>query len=259
MSLVDYVRLFRFYSHTSFLVVVAAAIFFSKGVSLNLMKSLIMLYLSFNVLLYGGLYTLNSIADLDSDKRHSLKKNRPLPAGKISVTSASIFAVTLVILGLASGFLLFGVSVFYLYILFILLNLLYTFALKHIPYIELVANSITHPLRLVLALMIFNNANIPSLLVLGYFFTILGSACVRRIVEKDVKGWEARSVLRHYSTQKLLYIQIASFAFLLLTFFYEYKKYAPLYAIMVMFYIALVFGNYFSSQVRAHWTAVFTR
>src|SRR3989344_9534289 len=48
-------------------------------------------------LLWGGLYTINDITDIEKDKLHSVKKNRPLPSGKISKNFAKVFAAVLII------------------------------------------------------------------------------------------------------------------------------------------------------------------
>ncbi|MBI2580542.1 UbiA family prenyltransferase [Candidatus Woesearchaeota archaeon] len=258
MSLRSYLALIRFYSHPTYLVIIVVAIYFS-GLSIETAKMLGILYLSFNVFLYGGLYTMNSIADIESDRMHPKKSKRPLPSGEITVTAAWIFATAMTLIGLVTGYLLFGPKASYVYLAFVILNVLYTYWLKHIPYVELMGNTLTHPLRLVLALILFNHGNVPVPLVSGYFFTILGTACVRRIVEKDVKGWEARKVLKHYTLRQLVTVQVLSFVLLLMSIVAGNFSHAPLFLIMLAFYIILVFGVYLLKPVRAYWVAVFTR
>src|SRR3989344_493898 len=54
-------------------------------------------------LLWGGLYTINDITDIEKDRLHSVKKNRPLPSGKISKNFAKVFASVLIIASFAIG------------------------------------------------------------------------------------------------------------------------------------------------------------
>lgn len=258
MAISDYLRLLRFYSHPTYIVIIVAAIYFS-GLSVETAKLLVLLYLSFNVFLYGGLYTMNGIADIESDKKHSIKKNRPIASGKISVASALVFAIVLITLGLVTGFMFFDMTVVYLYLTFLVLNLLYTFSLKHIPYVEIFANSVTHPLRFLLAQYIFNNGEILPLLVVGYLLFSIGMACVRRVVERDIKGWQSRNVLMAYTTTSLFLIQLLSFILIIFSFAADSFRYWQLHSLMIIFYVLLVFGIYYSKFIRSISSSLFTR
>src|SRR3989304_746319 len=77
-----YKKLIKPKFHITFIMVILGAFLFAPAISPSLFLTLLFLYLSFNVLLYGGIYTLNDIIDVESDKKSLLKKTRPLPAGK---------------------------------------------------------------------------------------------------------------------------------------------------------------------------------
>lgn len=47
-------------------------------------------------MLWGGLYILNDVTDVEDDKFHPIKKNRPLPSGKASPKAFAIASVVLV-------------------------------------------------------------------------------------------------------------------------------------------------------------------
>src|SRR3989344_6418396 len=147
MGLLNYARLIRFRSHLTFGIVLIGALFFADKINISIIPTLFLLYIAFNVLMYGGLYTMNEIGDLESDKRHPVKNNRPLPSGRISVGHATAFSVLSIFLGLAFAYLYFGKLIFYFFLLFILLNVIYTFFAKKVPYVELIFNGFTHPLR----------------------------------------------------------------------------------------------------------------
>lgn len=92
-------RLIRFPYHLSFAGVVLGAALIARGLPALLLLSLLALYLSFNVLVYGGLYTLNDILDAESDRRHPGKRNRPVQSGAISQRAAVLFAATAILAG----------------------------------------------------------------------------------------------------------------------------------------------------------------
>ena len=51
-------------------------------------------------LISAGIYALNDMRDRDEDRRHPRKRFRPVAAGEISPTDATLFAVTLLVSGL---------------------------------------------------------------------------------------------------------------------------------------------------------------
>lgn len=258
MALIDYLKLIKFRYHVTFLGVVVGALLFADKISLSLIQTLLLLYVSFNILLYGGLYTINGIADIKSDKRHPLKRKRPLPSKKISLTAAKIFALILIASGLFTAYAFFSNAILYIYFLFVILTLFYTFIAKRIPYLELLVNSITHPLRFIMGILLVS-ISLPYLLILAYFFMILGFACVRRTVEKDVKGWQAWSVLKFYSLNKLIFIKLFSFIIILLLAIVDNSVPKIFYVTIIMSYTSLVFGIYFSERIRGFFRQIWAQ
>jgi 4-hydroxybenzoate polyprenyltransferase len=80
-------------------------------------------------------YLINDLADLEQDRRHPVKRHRPLAAGELSVSTAKLTASALFVLSVGAGFALRpafgGILLGYM-----LLNLLYSFWLKHVPIID---------------------------------------------------------------------------------------------------------------------------
>ncbi len=257
MAWTDYIELLRLKFHWSFLIVIITMLFFVNEITLDLFKTLIVLYFSFNILLYGGIYTINSIVDIKSDKKHPLKKYRPIPAGKIRVTSALAFSIVLILLGLLTGWMLFNVNVFYIYLIFLFINLLYTFIIKSIPYLDLFANTVTHPLRVMMALAIINYNNIPYLLIVAYFLFGLGVVSLSRKIEKDMLGWKARKVLKHYSTNKLKLIQVLSFITIIILAIIDYPEFKLFYLLIIIIYVVFIFGIYVSNKIRTFWKVMY--
>ncbi|MCI0587527.1 MAG: decaprenyl-phosphate phosphoribosyltransferase [Planctomycetes bacterium] len=84
-------------------------------------------------LLASSVYLANDIADLSADRLHPVKRRRPLPSGRISVGMAGVASVLLALLGLGLGFAIERdfPAVTGLLAGYLLLNLAYSFVLKH--------------------------------------------------------------------------------------------------------------------------------
>ena len=98
-------------------------------------------------MLWSGLYALNDWTDREADKLHPVKKNRPIPSGRIPAGFALGLAVVLILSALAIGFSL-GV-LFFICLLAMLLNqLLYTlepFSFKKRAIVDLISGSAINP------------------------------------------------------------------------------------------------------------------
>lgn len=97
----------------------------------------------------SAVYLINDLADLEQDRNHPIKRSRPLPAGLLSVDIARVAAVVLFILAPRIGFALnktFGVIL----LSYMVLNLFYSFWLKHIPIIDVMVLATGFVLRVAL-------------------------------------------------------------------------------------------------------------
>lgn len=86
-------------------------------------------------LISSSVYILNDILDVEADKQHPEKKNRPIPSGKLPINAAWIAVVVFVILTSAlSYFLAPGFEL--VVIIYFVLNIAYSIWLKHIPILD---------------------------------------------------------------------------------------------------------------------------
>lgn len=98
--------------------------------------------------LAGAVYTINDIADADADRRHPVKRFRPIASGRISASSARVLAVVLVVLGLAGA--AYGPLAFLVVALtYFAQNLAYSFKLKHYAYLDVAIIATGFVLRVV--------------------------------------------------------------------------------------------------------------
>ena len=85
-----------------------------------------------NVLLYGGLYSLNAITDAEADSRHPLKRTRPVASGEISRKAAGVFAAGLIVAGFVTGWVWLGLEVMPVYLLLLALNVSYSLCFRNL-------------------------------------------------------------------------------------------------------------------------------
>ena len=97
-------------------------------------------------LISSAVYLFNDIADIEADRQHPEKKNRPLASGKLSVsvamTAAFILSLTALILGYFLEPYFAGIIALYFVI-----NLLYSRWLKHVPILDVLIVSSGFVLR----------------------------------------------------------------------------------------------------------------
>ena len=86
-------------------------------------------------LISSAVYIFNDLADIEADRQHPEKKNRPLPSGQLSQAAAWAAGILLVGAALPLGWILSpacaGVLAFYF-----LINLAYSRWLKHVPILD---------------------------------------------------------------------------------------------------------------------------
>lgn len=86
-------------------------------------------------LLSGAVYLINDIVDRESDRRHPEKRHRPIASGALPVPAAAAGGALLVVIALGASWRL-SLAFFAVAASYFLLNLAYSFYLKHIPLID---------------------------------------------------------------------------------------------------------------------------
>lgn len=128
-------------------------LFFSGNIThFDLLLKSVFAFIVFS-LVASSIYIINDYSDIESDRKHPEKKNRPLASGVISKGTAKIILIILLtLIGIsvffAKDFLLdnlwkFGTIVGFYFVM----NLAYTFKLKHVAIVDVMIISIGFVLR----------------------------------------------------------------------------------------------------------------
>ncbi len=148
----------------------------------------------------SAVYLFNDLRDREEDRRHPLKRHRPIASGALSVPAASIAAIVLAAASIAMT-LSFGTFFTTLLVVYLGINLAYSSGLKHVVILDVMAVSSGYVIR-VLAGAEAIGVVVSNWLLLCTIFLALFLIFSKRRHELVLLADEAaghRAVLDHYS------------------------------------------------------------
>lgn len=193
---------------------VFAPLFFARSfLDTSLLFNVILGFISF-CLVSSIVYIINDINDVDKDRQHPIKKNRPIASGKVGINQAWLLALVLFVISFLLNLFWIknGHSIVILYG-YLLLNLAYSFYLKRIPIVDVTVIVIGFILRIVyggvLVSIQLSNWLILTVLAISYYL-----ALGKRRNELNRNGNQSRDVLELYSVEfldKMMYVMLTLF------------------------------------------------
>jgi len=115
--------------------VFAAVIFSGNFLNINALRINILTFVLF-CLTSSSIYILNDIVDIEKDKCHPDKKNRPLPSGKISIKIALLLDILIVLTVILISYFYIDIKILGIFLLYFIVNIFYSFKLKNIVIID---------------------------------------------------------------------------------------------------------------------------
>ncbi len=125
--------------------VLAALVFDRQLFKLDALENTIQAFFIF-CLLSSSVYLFNDVMDIEADRNHPVKKNRPIASGKlplgVAIAASAVFFLVSITWSyfLSTGFLVIAAT-------YILLNLVYSKWLKHIPLVDVLVLASFYVLR----------------------------------------------------------------------------------------------------------------
>ena len=147
------------------------------------------------------IYVINDIVDIEADRAHPTKKNRPLASGKISKSSALVVitVLTVLIIILLPRF---NTEFIYIVIGFILLNILYSIWFKHVVILDVFSIAAGFAIRVLAGALVISVA-ISDWLILTTMFISLFLGVMKRhselVLISSEDSTSSRKVLSQYS------------------------------------------------------------
>ena len=169
-TIVLYLRAIRANQWIKNFIIFAAILFGGKLFEPDLLLKTIYAFFVF-CLLSSASYVLNDIIDYQYDKKHPMKKYRPIASGAITIPQATflVFVMTIVSLLLS---LFFSLSFFFISLIFLLLHFYYSLYLKRYPVVDIFTISFSFVLR-TLAGVVVTGYHVPIWLLMTIFFVSL--------------------------------------------------------------------------------------
>jgi len=149
-------------------------------------------------------YVFNDILDRGRDRKHPLKRDRPVAAQRISVAQAGAIAAVLAVVSIASGAAV-GGSIVGLLLAFLGLQALYSVWLKHIVIVDVAALAAGFVLRAAAGVVAVGALMSPWLIVCTFLLALFLALAKRRhelfLLERD--AGDHREVLGRYTVTLL--------------------------------------------------------
>jgi decaprenyl-phosphate phosphoribosyltransferase len=99
-------------------------------------------------LMASTIYIINDYRDREEDRRHPVKKNRPLASGAVSPRGAAWVGLACFGASISLALALLPAACLYLLLAYLLLNIAYSQSLKHIPIVDIVCIALGFVLRI---------------------------------------------------------------------------------------------------------------
>lgn len=152
-------------------------------------------------LLASSVYVLNDIVDVEADRAHPVKRNRPIASGEVGVGAAKVAMVVLAGLALTGGWLL---SPLFLVaaLAYVVNNVAYSFGLKRVAYLDVLSIAAGFELRVLAGAYAADVPPSAYLLVVTFLLaTFLGlGKRMHELVQQERSGTSSsRKVLQQYS------------------------------------------------------------
>ena len=204
------------------------AVFASLAFNQGLFDPISFLHVFWGFLIFCGLssaiYIINDIVDINKDKLHPYKKNRPLPKGDITIYEAVILFILLAGGSLFASLILQPTSTlilppfFLICVTYLVLQLSYSLFLKRATILDILAIASGYILRVYAGELLFPGSHIPAWLFLTTISLSLFLAIGKRRSELTLISTQSasqianiRPTLSHYS-ERLLDVYASIFA-----------------------------------------------
>lgn len=198
-----YIKLLRPKEWIKNLFLLIPVFFAGKLFDIDILLSLGLAFIAFSFVA-SSIYIINDYRDIEDDRKHPLKCKRPLAAGTVSKSSAIIICILLLLAGLGISWYI-SQKFFFVIIIYLGLNLGYSFGLKNISILDIVIVATGFVLR-IKGGGIVSNVGITEWLNIMVFLLALFMAIGKRrddVLLKLSSGTDMRKSVKGYNLEYL--------------------------------------------------------
>lgn len=208
-------------------------------------------------------YVINEILDAPTDRSHPVKRNRPIPSGRVRLPLAYL---EWIVLGAVGLFLSWMVNMPFLYAgaFLLVMGVIYNvppIRSKELAYVDVLSESINNPIRLLLGWFAVVPTEFPpvSLLIaywmIGAFFMAAKRFAEYRAINHAATAGAYRSSFKHYDERRLIismFFYVTCFALFLGIFTIRYRLELillfPLVAGFICYYLNVAYKQDSAAQ-----------
>lgn len=156
------------------------------------------------ILMSGTVYIINDLVDIEKDKLHPKKKNRPLPSGKLPVGLAKTAAVILPLLTLSFAY-FWDIDLAIVLLIYLLIQVAYSFYLKHIVLLDVLTVTSGFVLRVIAGVVVIPFPGVenfsPWLYACSALLALFLAVGKRRqeLVTLGEQALQTRPIFKHYN------------------------------------------------------------
>ena len=203
MNITAVIKLMRPHQYIKNLFIFVPIFFALKVGDSQLLLNTMIAFFAFS-LLASAVYILNDYCDIEDDQAHPEKKNRPLASGAIQKPQAIILMVLLTILG---SVLMLSISSIATAIMlaYVVLNIAYSFALKHISILDVTIIATGFVLRLFVGSAVTDIPLSMWVVIMTFLLALFMALAKRRddVLIYNQTGKKMRKVIDGYNLQFL--------------------------------------------------------
>ncbi len=199
----SYIKLLRpkDWAKNSFLFI---PLFFAGEISdINKIIQIVWGFIAFSCIA-SSIYILNDYKDIEDDRKHPVKRNRPLASGAVSPKTALLIAALLIIGGFTLAWFIRDKFIFVLGIYF-LINIGYSFGLKAIPILDIFLLAAGFVLRVKAGSVIAYIALSEWIVIMVFLLSLFMAIGKRRddVLHKMNSGVDMRKSIKGYNLEFL--------------------------------------------------------
>ncbi len=202
-------------------------------------------------------YVVNEVLDAPTDRKHPVKRNRPVPSGKVSIPLAYVQWLALMVVGVGLGFYIsvpFGMTALVLWIMGCAYNIR-PVRTKDVPYLDVLSEAVNNPLRMLAGwyLTLVPSVAPASLLfsywMIGCYFMAIKRYAEYREIGDGERAAAYRKSFRFYTEERLL-VSIMFYASASMLFLGSFVMRYRMELILAFPLVALVMALYLQISFR---------
>jgi 4-hydroxybenzoate polyprenyltransferase len=199
MSVFDNIKCLRVRQWTKNSLLFAALIFSTHAQQAGFVVKTALAFLVFS-LATGAVYIVNDLMDIDRDREHPLKKNRPIASGAVSVAMAWLQFFVIILLTVPSAFIIdreFGIVL----LIYLVMQVCYSVYLKNVVILDVFIIGFGFILRVIAGAVVIDVEISNWILVCTMLLALFLALSKRRheITLLDDKAYTHRIILREYT------------------------------------------------------------